>query len=113
MQATWSQPVAEVVAFSNDFANREERPQAPVGDLDAPGGPNGAEDRLVVPSDPADLDVVLPTEVPRGSRGHPAVHQVELEPARDAMPGQVPQHQGRWPSWVEADTPPTRPPVGR
>jgi len=29
MQATWSQPVAEVVVFSNDFARRRERPRRP------------------------------------------------------------------------------------
>jgi hypothetical protein len=29
MQATWSQPVAEVVVFSNDFANRRDRPKRP------------------------------------------------------------------------------------
>jgi hypothetical protein len=29
MQATWSQPVAEVVVFSNDFASRRERPRRP------------------------------------------------------------------------------------
>ena len=29
MQATWSQPVAEAVVFSNDFANRRERPRRP------------------------------------------------------------------------------------
>jgi hypothetical protein len=28
MQATWSQPVAEAVVFSNDFARRRERPGA-------------------------------------------------------------------------------------
>jgi len=26
MQATWSQPVAEAVVFSNNFASRRERP---------------------------------------------------------------------------------------
>jgi hypothetical protein len=29
MQATWSQPVDEVVVFSNDFARRGERPRRP------------------------------------------------------------------------------------
>ncbi len=29
MQATWSQPVAEVVVFSNDFAGRRARPGRP------------------------------------------------------------------------------------
>ena len=29
MQATWSQPVAEVVVFSNDFASRRARPSRP------------------------------------------------------------------------------------
>jgi hypothetical protein len=29
MQATWSQPVAEAVVFSNDFARRRERPRVP------------------------------------------------------------------------------------
>jgi hypothetical protein len=55
-QATLSRPIAEVVVLSNDFAKRRE--QATVRDLDAPGLPNGAEDRLlVVPPDPADLEV--------------------------------------------------------
>jgi hypothetical protein len=29
MQAIWSQPVAEVVVFSNDFASRRARPSRP------------------------------------------------------------------------------------
>ncbi|MFZ2015474.1 MAG: hypothetical protein WAV00_16780 [Nocardioides sp.] len=29
MQATWSQPIAELVVFSNDFATRRERPRRP------------------------------------------------------------------------------------
>ena len=29
MQATWSQPVAELVVFSNDLAHRRERPRRP------------------------------------------------------------------------------------
>ncbi len=29
MHATWSQPVAEVVVFSNDFASRRARPRRP------------------------------------------------------------------------------------
>ena len=63
-------------------------------DLDAPGVPNGAKDRLlVVPTDPADLEVVLPTETPRGGRSDPAVHQDELEAAGNALLGQVLQHQ--------------------
>lgn len=51
-----------------------------MSDLDTPGVPE-AEDRLfVVPPDPADLEFALPTEVPRGGRGDPAIHQDELEP---------------------------------
>lgn len=47
-----------------------------MGDLDPPSMPDGAEDRLLfVPSDPTDLDVVVPAEIPCGGRGDPAVYQ--------------------------------------
>ena len=53
MQATWSQPLAEVVVFSNGFARRGSG-RGDVVDLDAPGVPDGPEDRLlVVPPHPA------------------------------------------------------------
>jgi len=62
VQATWSQPIAEVVVFSNDFAELRDRRPA-VGDLDSPGVSDGTERRLpVVPADPAQLDVVIRTE---------------------------------------------------
>jgi hypothetical protein len=94
MQATWSQPVAEVVVFSNDFARRRERPMRAVGDLDTPGVPDGPEGGLlVVPPDPADLDVVVATESAGRSGRDPSVHQDQLEPVGDALPAQVLQHQ--------------------
>jgi hypothetical protein len=53
MQATWSQPVAEEMVFSNDL-QPVGASEAAVGDLDAPGVSDGAEHRpLVVPPDPA------------------------------------------------------------
>jgi hypothetical protein len=79
--------------------------EATVSDLDAPGVPDGAEDRLlVVPANPANLDVVVPTERAGSSRGDPTVHQDQLEPAGDALPVQVLQNQRAGPrfSWVEA-----------
>lgn len=72
-------------------------PQAAVGDCDAPGVPNGAEDRLlVVPPDPADLQVELPTEVPRGGSSDPAVHQDELSGRRRPAGSGAPTAT-RWP----------------
>jgi hypothetical protein len=71
MQATWSQPVAEVVVFSKDFARRRERPRQ-LGDLDSPGVPDGTEGRLlVVPPDPADLEVGMSAESAGSYRGVP------------------------------------------
>ena len=65
-----------------------------MGDLDAPGVPDGAEDRLlVIPADPTDLRLVLPAEVPRSGCSDPAVYQEELESSGDALLGQVLQHQ--------------------
>ena len=56
--------------------------------------PDGAEDRLlVVPSDPADLEVVVAADAAGRSGRDPAVHQHQLEPAGDALLGQVLQHQ--------------------
>ena len=45
------------------------------------------------PTRPGGLEVVLPTEVPRGGCGDTAIHQDELEPAGDALLGRVLQHQ--------------------
>ncbi len=62
MQGTWSQPVADVVVFSNDFASggsvRVDRGRP------RPARRAGlAEHRLlVVPPDPAHLEVVVPVE---------------------------------------------------
>ena len=47
MQATWSQPVAEVVVFSIDFASRRDRPRHP-WDLEARSVPDGTEHRGMV-----------------------------------------------------------------
>jgi hypothetical protein len=47
-----------------------------VGDLDAPGMPDGAEHRLlVVPADTAQLKVALPAEGMGGGRGNATVDQ--------------------------------------
>jgi hypothetical protein len=47
-----------------------------VGDLDAPGMPDGAEHRLlVVPADTAQLKVALPAEGTGGGRGNATVDQ--------------------------------------
>lgn len=82
MQATWSQPVTDVVGVLERRRQPAGASKTAVGDLDAPGAPDGAEDRLlVVPPDPTDLEVVLPAEVKRGGRSDTAVHQDELEPA--------------------------------
>jgi hypothetical protein len=65
-----------------------------VGDLSAPGVPDGAEDRLlVVPPHPAHFEVVVPTERAGISRGDPAFHQDQLEPAGDTLLGEVLKHQ--------------------
>lgn len=65
-----------------------------VGDLDAPGMPDGTEDRLlVVPPDSAHLEVVVPAERAGGGRGHPAVHEYEFEPSGDALSNEVLQHE--------------------
>ena len=51
-----------------------------MGDLDAPGVPDGPEDRLlVVPPDPADLDVAVAAEGAGRSGRVPAVHEDQLE----------------------------------
>ena len=72
-----------------------------MSDLDAPGVPDGAEDRLlVVPANPANLDVVVPTERAGSSRGDPTVHEDQLEPAGDALPVQVLQNQRAGPVLV-------------
>jgi hypothetical protein len=63
-----------------------------VGDLDPPGVPDGAEDRLlVVPPHSADLKVVVAAESAGGGRGD--ANQDQLEAVGDALPGQVLQHQ--------------------
>ena len=65
-----------------------------MGDLDAPGVSDGTEDGLlVVPPDPPQLKVVLPAEHAGCRCGDPTVHQDQLEPPGDALPGQVLQHQ--------------------
>lgn len=94
MQATWSQPVAEVVVFSKDFARRRERPRRPWATSTRQGVPDGSEGGLlVVPPDPADLDVVGAAEGPgRGGRD-PTVYQDQFEPVGDALSVQVLQHQ--------------------
>jgi len=60
---------------------------------------------LVVPSDPAQLEVVVAAERAGGGRGDPTVHQDQLESPGDALPGQVRQHQLSGPVlMVEAGT---------
>ena len=64
-----------------------------MGDLDAPGVSDGAEDRLLVAlPDSADLEVVVAAESAGGGRGDTAVHQNQFE-AGDTLLGQVRQHQ--------------------
>lgn len=65
-----------------------------MGDLNTPGVPDGTEDRLlVVPSHPADFEVVMPAKpAPRGGRDTP-VHHDQLQAVGDALPSQVFQHQ--------------------
>ena len=68
--------------------------EATVGDLDAPGLPDGAENWLLVgPPNPADLDVVALAERACTSFGHAAVNQHQFETACDARPVQVLRHQ--------------------
>lgn len=65
-----------------------------MGDLDAPGVPDGAEDRLlVVPPDSADLKVVIAAESTGCGPGDTPIHQDQLESAGDTLSGQVLQHQ--------------------
>jgi hypothetical protein len=69
------QPVADVVVFSNDFASRRERPRRPWATSTRQGVSDGAKDRLlVVPPDPADLDVVVSANCSGSSRGDTPVH---------------------------------------
>jgi hypothetical protein len=69
-----------------------------VGDLDAPGVPDGTEHRLlVVPPNPAQLEVVVPAESAGSGCGDPTVHQDQLEPPGDALSVQVLGHAG--PCW--------------
>ena len=69
-----------------------------MGYLDAPGVPDGAEHRLlVVPPDPAQFQVVVPTERPGGGRRDSSVHHDKLEALGDALSRQVLQHQFRGP----------------
>lgn len=65
-----------------------------MGDLDAPGLPDEAEDLLlVVPPASADPEVVVTAVGTGGGRGDSAVHQGQLEAVGDALPVQVRQHQ--------------------
>lgn len=65
-----------------------------MGDLDTPGVLDGAKDRLlVVPSNPADLEVVVAAESAGRGCGDTAVHEDQLEAVSDALSGQVLQHQ--------------------
>jgi hypothetical protein len=94
IQATRSHQVAEVVVFSNDFARRRGASGAAVGDLDPPGVPDGPEDRqFIVPPGPVDLKVVVSAECASSSRSEPTVHQDQLKPVSNALPGQVLQNQ--------------------
>jgi hypothetical protein len=91
-QATWSQPVADEVLFSNDFASRLLRP-TPIGHFDSPGVPDGAEQRLLVlPPDPAYLEVVLRAEPRGGRRGHTSAHKGQFQPFGDSLLGEVVEH---------------------
>jgi hypothetical protein len=68
MQTIWSQPVAAVLVFSNDFAVGGTG-QGNGGRLDAPGVSDGAEHRLlVIPPDPAQLEVAVPAQRAGGGR---------------------------------------------
>ena len=60
--------------------------ESTVRDLDAPGMPDGAEHRLlVVPADPAQLEVVAPAELSGRGRGDSAVHQDQSTSAEQSI----------------------------
>src|ERR1035438_4203171 len=64
--------------------------EAAMGDLDAPSEPDEAEHRLlVIPPDPAHLQVMAPAEHAGSGRGDPTVHQDQLKPPGDPLLGQV------------------------
>ena len=68
--------------------------EAAVGDLDAPREPDRAEHRLlIVPPDPAHLEVMVPAERAGSGRGDPTIHQDQLKAPGNPLLGQVLQHQ--------------------
>jgi hypothetical protein len=65
-----------------------------VGDLDAPGVPDGPEHGLlVVPTDTAHLEVALAAQSVGGGRGDDTIDQDQSQPGGDALLGEVLQHQ--------------------
>lgn len=61
MRATWSQRVAEVVVFSNDFARRRELPRRPWATSTCQACLMGRNTGcLSFPPDPAQVEVVVP-----------------------------------------------------
>jgi hypothetical protein len=94
MQATWSQPVTEVVVFSNDLARRRDRPRRPWATSTRQACRMGRKTGcLSSHPDPADLKAVVSADGARSRRRDTAVHQDKLEPVDDALTGQVFQHE--------------------
>ena len=92
MQATRSQPVADW-SCPRTASTAGGSSQAAVRPRRARRTEWGGRPVACRPTRPGGLEVVLPTEVPRGGCGDTAIHQDELEPAGDALLGRVLQHQ--------------------
>jgi len=91
MQATWSQPVAEVVVFSNGFASRRERRGTRGRPRLARRSGRGGTPAVRRPSGPGAARVAVPEERAGSGCGDPTVHQDQLRPLGDALPGRVPE----------------------
>lgn len=113
MQATWGQLVAELVVFSNDFASRRERPRRPwaTSTRQACRMPEGG--LLVVPPDPADLDVVVATEGARRTGRDPTIYQDQLGRVGYHFAGPGARASARWPGSGLKRARPAPPPAGR
>lgn len=102
MQATWSQPPADLVVFSNDFASRRDRPRRPWATSTRQACRMGRKTGCLSSHPTRRTSRSWPR--PSSSRGDPTVHQDHLEPAGDALLDEALQHQLGCPVCVEAGT---------
>lgn len=87
------EPAGHEVVLSNDMASRAAWSESPMGYLDAPGVPDGTEGRLVVPTDSADLQAVVPATSRRRWAGDAAVDQDQFQPFLATLRAEMLQHQ--------------------